>query len=122
MPKRILVVEDEVDCAQLFRFLLEPEGYAVQVAFTLAEAHQALAQGPPPALVLLDLVLPDGDGLSLCPVIRRRWPSLPVFVVSARGDAATRQAVLAAGCTAFLAKPFDPDAVLAQVRAQIGQP
>lgn len=115
MPQCILVVEDDLDCTQVFTVLLEAEGYDVRVASSLRDAYQSLARCTPPALILLDVVLPDGDGLNLCPPVRRRWPHLPVIVVSARADPRTRRAALASGCTEFLSKPFDPDEILARI-------
>lgn len=122
MSLLILVVEDDPDVAALLAMVLEHGGYTVRLASTLAEAHRALADSSPPALVLLDVVLPDGDGLTLCPAIHRRWPHLPVLVVTARPDPATRAAAAAAGCPDVIPKPFDPDELLVQVQASIGPP
>lgn len=122
MPQCVLVVEDDRDTATLLSILLRSEGYALRLAETLADAHQSLAADPPPALVLLDVVLPDGDGLSLCPIIRQRWPHLPIVVVTAAPDPRTRASAATAGCPELLAKPFDPDVLVARVRELIGPP
>jgi DNA-binding response OmpR family regulator len=121
MPQRVLVVEDDPDTAVLLSVLLRAEGYDVRIVTTLAEARAAVA-ATAPALVVLDLVLPDGDGLALCPDLLRRQPHVPVLVVTARVAAETRAAALAAGCTAFIAKPFDLDEIVAQIRGSIGPP
>lgn len=122
MPLLVLVVEDDPDVAALLRMILEHTGYAVQSAATVAEAQRVLRERPPPALVLLDLVLPDGDGLEVCETIRRHWPLLPVLVVTARADPAVHGQAAAAGCSEVILKPFDPDALLSRVQARIGIP
>ncbi len=115
MAARILVVEDEPDIATILTLMLESAGYEVSVAETIGGAHHALAVCPPPALTLLDVVLPDGNGLDLCAVLHRRWPGHPILVLTARPDPATASAAAAAGCPEVIAKPFDPDAVLGRV-------
>ncbi|HEX7126086.1 MAG TPA: response regulator [Thermodesulfobacteriota bacterium] len=121
MPQRVLVVEDDPDTAALLSLLIGTEGYEVHVVATLRDARAAFA-GLAPALVVLDVVLPDGDGLTLCSDLRGRRPRVPVVVVTARVDAATRAASLAAGCAAFIAKPFELDEIVAEIHAAIGPP
>lgn len=118
----VFIIEDDDDIATLLSMLFGSEGYAVRWAATLAEAREILASGLAPTVVLLDVVLPDGDGITLCPVIRQRYPDVPILVVTARPDARTRAAAQTAGCPDVLAKPFDPDALLATVKALIGSP
>lgn len=122
MPQRVLVVEDDPDTAMVLDLSLRGEGYAVRLVASRLAAYRTLAAEPPPDLVLLDVALPDGDGLSLCPVIRQRWPALPILVVTARADALTRTVALSAGCTDVITKPFDPDLLLARVGSVIGPP
>jgi DNA-binding response OmpR family regulator len=113
MTRRILVVEDEPDIATIFRMLLGSAGHAVAHAPELAAARELLEQGPTPDLVILDVLLPDGDGIDLCREIRGRGPSPPVLVITADESASERAA--AAGADLVLVKPFDPDDLEARV-------
>ena len=81
---RVLVVDDEPEIVRGLRIVLRDAGYAVEAASTKAEALASVATRPPEALVL-DLVLPDGDGVGVCKEIRR-WSRLPILVLSAVGD------------------------------------
>lgn len=112
---RILVVEDNLGSAELLAKLLEGEGYRVALAATLAEGLQKIRSAD---LTLLDLVLPDGNALDLCRLVRAT-PELarhPIILLSARGTAADRARGLRAGADDYLAKPFDADELLARVR------
>ena len=85
-------------------------------ARSLAAARAALPLAPWHA-VLLDLHLPDGEGLSLIPAIRHRAPALPIIVLTARDQVSDRIRGLDAGADDYLVKPFDPDELLARLRA-----
>ncbi len=121
MGTRILVVEDEPDIATILTLMLETAGYEVAVAQTLGGARHVLAGSSPPALTLLDLVLPDGNGLDLCDALHRRWPEHPILVLTALADPGTARAATAAGCPEVILKPFDPDTLLACVAEQLRQ-
>lgn len=113
--RRVLVVEDDSAVARLLVELLSAAGYAVRTAATLAVAHAFLREWTPD-LVLLDLVLPDGNGLQLC--ARAGHGGLPpVVVCSARATPATRVQALRLGADDVIAKPFDADELLARVHA-----
>jgi DNA-binding response OmpR family regulator len=114
--RRLLCVEDDPDIATVVRLCFDPLDYEVEWVATLAAARQRLVQRPPDA-VLLDLGLPDGDGLALCGEIKADRPALPVVVITARGGPAVRREALACGADGFLPKPFDPQAL----EAEIGQ-
>jgi two-component system repressor protein LuxO len=105
VPPALLLVEDTRSLAALYREYLRDEGFAIRHAPTLAEARAILADGPPDA-VLLDLRLPDGDGLSLLAEIRARPNPPPVVVMTAHGSVATAVDAMRAGASDFLAKPF----------------
>ena len=113
MEKRILVVEDEPDIAAVLRMLLTAVGYVVLLACDLATARAALAAPPPPDLVILDIVLPDGNGLDLCRELKATRPSLPVLVLTARAQEQAEAA--AAGADLVLTKPFELEALEAAV-------
>jgi DNA-binding response OmpR family regulator len=113
MRHRILVVEDHPDIAGLLRLMFPPPRFVVLTAGTLLDARTLLARLNPPHLVLLDLILPDGDGLDLCREIRAKHPRLPILVLTARVESGAAEEALAAGATRVMEKPFDPEAVQA---------
>lgn len=116
LPVRVLLVEDDAALAAAMCAYLEDKGFAVDRAESLAAARAALPLAPWHA-VLLDLHLPDGEGLSLIPAIRHRAPALPIIVLTARDQVSDRIRGLDAGADDYLVKPFDPDELLARLRA-----
>ena len=108
-PRRALVVEDDSAIAYLLRFLLERHGWQVSVAGDGLQAMQAIEQGEPPQLVLLDAMLPVHDGLTLLARLRAlpQWQAVPVVMLTAKGDEKFVEKAMAAGATDFVAKPFD---------------
>jgi len=114
---RIIVVEDEAKVASFIRQGLEEEGYAVEVAHDGACAIDLIAGGPPSDLVVLDLMLPRLDGLSVLKAARNRAVPTPILVVTARGGVADKVKGLDLGADDYLTKPFSFDEFLARVRA-----
>src|SRR5213082_2594998 len=112
---RVLVVDDEPEIVRGLRIVLRGAGYAVEAASTKAEALNSVATRPPEALVL-DLVLPDGDGVAVCKEIRR-WSRLPILVLSAVGDEREKVRALDAGADDYVTKPFSTEELLARLRA-----
>jgi len=113
--KHLLLVEDDQRLVALVRRYLEAAGYAVTVATGVAEARRHL-QKHDFDLAILDLMLPDGEGLDLCRELRARY-ELPTVVVSARGDGADRMLALESGADMYLPKPFEMEELVARVRA-----
>jgi DNA-binding NtrC family response regulator len=112
----ILVVDDEATIADGLRLTLESEGYAVCTAASVREALAAFAQCAPQAAIV-DLMLPDGDGLTLTRELRGRDAGLQVIVITAYGSVRkAMEATKGAGAFHVLEKPFDPDELLALVR------
>jgi two-component system KDP operon response regulator KdpE len=112
---RVLVVDDEPEIVRGLSIILRGAGYAVEAAATKAEALAAASTRPPEALVL-DLVLPDGDGVAVCKEVRR-WSRLPILVLSAVGDERQKVRALDAGADDYVTKPFDTEELLARLRA-----
>ncbi|MGI8423071.1 MAG: response regulator transcription factor [Chloroflexota bacterium] len=112
---RILLVEDDPSLALALREILEGEGYAVSQSGSAAEAR-AVLDSTPPDLVILDLLLPDADGLVFCADIKAR-SKMPVVICS--GTSRKRDSVLALklGADDFIAKPFDVDVLISRVGA-----
>jgi DNA-binding response OmpR family regulator len=113
--EKVLVIEDERDISQLVQASLERESYQVQVAAS-GQAGLQQMESFLPDLLILDLGLPDTDGLTLCRELRRH-NSLPILMVSARGDDIDRIIGLEVGADDYLAKPFNPKELVARVRA-----
>jgi two-component system KDP operon response regulator KdpE len=112
---RVLVVDDERHIVRALKIILRSAGYAVESAETKADALASLAAHPPDALVL-DLVLPDGQGVEICEDVRR-WSRLPILVLSAVGDEREKVRALDAGADDYVTKPFGTDELLARLRA-----
>jgi two-component system OmpR family response regulator len=113
---RVLVVEDEVKMAGLLKRGLEEEGYSVEVAGTAEDAIWAGTEGQYDA-ILLDVMLPDGDGFAVCRELRERGRWSPVIMLTARDDVRDRVAGLDAGADDYLVKPFSFAELLARLRA-----
>ncbi len=118
MLMRVLVVEDEPAIADFLRRGLSAEGYAVDVAFDGAEGERR-ALNDPVDLVVLDVMLPERDGMDVLAEIRRRRPGLPVILLTAREEIGDRVAGLDAGATDYVTKPFAFDELAARVRAHL---
>ena len=117
MSLRVLVVEDDREIRSLIQASLAVEGFEVQTAVSVSEA-KALLQHSPPDVVVLDLGLPDGDGIELVQEVRRRH-SLPILVVSARHQESQKIALLDAGADDYLTKPFSVGELLARIRVAL---
>lgn len=113
---KVLLVEDEFEFADTVRGALERERFIVDHVDRLTLAREAIASGSY-ELVLLDRTLPDGDGLSLVPVLRAENPGLPIIVLSARGEVLDRVAGLDEGADDYLVKPFALEEMFARIRA-----
>lgn len=118
---RILLVEDEDHLAKALTTALGRHDIVVDHAGSLEIAEEAARSGVHDA-VLLDRKLPDGDGLSLIPVLRRGHPGLPIIVLSALGTPDHRVAGLDNGADDYLAKPFLVDELMARLRAVMRRP
>ncbi|MGE3174272.1 MAG: response regulator [Planctomycetota bacterium] len=114
---RILLVDDEVPIRRFLRSALRPRGYEVAEAGTLEEAR-LLCTARPPEVILLDLALPDGDGVDLVRELRG-WTDVPIVVLSARGQEEDKVAALDAGADDYLTKPFGVPELLARLRVAL---
>ena len=115
MTDRILLIEDDARLAEMVRDYLGRAGFRVERAGTGAAglAHQA---GDTFDAIILDLMLPDMDGLDVCRTIRSR-ADIPILMLTARGDAMDRVIGLELGADDYLPKPFEPRELLARLRA-----
>src|SRR4030095_10401497 len=120
MSKRALIIEDDADIAETVRYNLESEGFSTRVALT-GEEGLALALDPkdPPALIILDLMLPGMNGMDMCRRLRRESQTkrVPILMLTDKAAEADRIAGLDVGADDYIAKPFSVRELLARVRA-----
>ncbi|MCC6783944.1 MAG: response regulator [Planctomycetes bacterium] len=114
---RILVVEDDGSIRRFLRATLPLHGYVAEEAATMQQAMVAVTSHPPD-VVLLDLGLPDGDGIEFIRTVRG-WSSVPILVLSAREQERDKVAALDAGADDYLTKPFGVDELLARIRVAL---
>ena len=115
MSLTILIVEDETRLASLLADYCRHEGHTPLVAGTLGEARQQWHRAD---VLLLDLMLPDGNGMDLCREVRASSP-LPILIISARVDELDRLLGLELGADDYICKPFSPREVMARIRAVV---
>ncbi|MGJ5034939.1 MULTISPECIES: response regulator transcription factor [unclassified Bradyrhizobium] len=116
-PIKVLVIDDEPPIRKLLRMGLTTQGYEILEASNGRIALELLGQEP--ALIILDLGLPDVDGLELLRTIRGRNEAVPVVVLSSRGDEAGKVQALDLGADDYITKPFGMDELLARLRAAL---
>lgn len=114
-PLRVLVVDDEVNIAELLQMALRYEGWDVTTAHTGRGAVNAARETAPDAIVL-DMMLPDFDGLEVLRKVRTRSPDVPVLFLTARDAVEDRVAGLTAGGDDYVTKPFSLEEVVARLR------
>jgi DNA-binding response OmpR family regulator len=126
MPSRLLLIDDDARLSAMVGDYLRAAGFEVEVAGTLAAGRSRLAafgtstpQDPGYDALVLDLMLPDGDGLDLCRELRAepRTRHLPLLMLTARGEPMDRIVGLELGADDYLPKPFEPRELLARVKA-----
>src|SRR5260370_11539440 len=117
MKSKILVVDDEPDALQLVEFNLKAAGYEVVTATDGAEALQA-ARAVAPNLIVLDLMLPEVDGLEVCKILRRdqRASAIPILMLTAKAAEIDRVLGLELGADDYVTKPFSPRELVLRVK------
>jgi len=120
IKKSVLVVEDEEDIRELVSYHLLKEGYQV-AGVASGEEALATAEARPPDLILLDLMLPGVDGLTVCQRLRNnpRTESVPIVMLTAKGEESDIVGGLNLGANDYVTKPFSPKVLLARVRAAL---
>ena len=118
MAPLILIVEDDAALVELLRYNLARAGFAVDAAADGAEALLKVRERPP-ALIVLDWMLPEVSGIEVCRHLRRDAPTraIPILMLTAKGEVVDRVRGLEAGADDYLAKPFSPAELVARVRA-----
>jgi DNA-binding response OmpR family regulator len=120
MAKRVLVVDDEPNIVMSLRFLMEREGFQVEVASTGQAAVAALDRAPAD-LVLLDIMIPELDGFEVCQCIRSNpaWRDTKVVMLTAKGRDVERDKGLALGADDYVTKPFSTRDLVAKVKRML---
>jgi DNA-binding response OmpR family regulator len=115
---RVLVVEDDRDISELVERYLQKAGFATELTSSGRDALKVLAERPPDVLIL-DLMLPQVDGLEVCRVARSnaRTAAMPIIMLTARAEESERIVGLEIGADDYIAKPFSPNELVARVRA-----
>jgi two-component system KDP operon response regulator KdpE len=113
----VLVCDDELQILRALRVILRDGGFEVTTAATAQEALDRAAVGPVDAAII-DLVLPDGDGIEVCRSIRE-WSDMPIIVLSAVGEEEQKVRALEAGADDYVTKPFGPNELVARLRAAL---
>lgn len=116
-PASVLLIEDDTQIRRFLRATLDAEGYRLWEATSVSDGTSQAASRLPD-LILLDLGLPDGDGLDVIRQVRG-WSRLPIVVISARGQEKDKIAALDAGADDFVSKPFAVGELLARIRAAL---
>ena len=119
-PSKVLVVDDDPEIVTFLSTLLELEGIESSVATSAAAALEQVQQTRPD-LVLLDIAMPDRDGIDLCKELKSdpRTAEVPVFVVSARPGKDVVERALAAGAEEFIRKPFENAELISRIRVRL---
>jgi two-component system, OmpR family, KDP operon response regulator KdpE len=115
--RRILVCDDELQILRALKVVLREAGFEVEATATAREALDAAAVRPPDAAII-DLMLPDGNGVEVCRELRS-WSELPILVLSAIGDEDQKVEALEAGADDYVTKPFGPRELVARLNAAL---
>lgn len=118
VQKKVLIVEDDEHIAYLLEYILQREGFVTVCAADGRQAERIIESESPPALVVLDYMLPYRSGLELITMIRARqeWKDVPVMMLTAKSQEEDIVACLDAGVSDYVVKPFQPNEILARLR------
>lgn len=119
----LLLVEDDDDAAFLVDYLLRREGHAVERAADGRQAAERVRSGPPPALVILDIMLPYHDGYEILAMIRAQpgWSRVPVLTLSAKSLEKDIVRALQGGASDHVVKPFQPRELIARIQGLLAR-
>lgn len=118
--KRLLIVDDEKDLAEMVRFRLEANGYEILLAYDGQQALE-IARKEKPDLIILDLMLPMMDGYKVCGLLKKdmRYANIPIIIFTAKAQADDLKLGEEVGADAYLAKPFEPGVLLGKIKELI---
>ncbi len=116
MSNKILAVDDDKDILKVLKANLELHDYEVDTADSWSAAQEILA-GTKPDLVILDVMLPDGDGMEICRELRNNMPEVPVIMLTAKDKVSDKVFGLESGADDYVVKPFETIELLARIKA-----
>ncbi len=116
MKNRILAVDDDRDILKVLKANLELHGYETDTADNWAQARELISANPPD-LILLDVMLPDGDGMEICRSLRKEHVQIPVIMLTAKDKLSDKVIGLESGADDYVVKPFETLELLARIRA-----
>ena len=121
-PKKILLVDDEVDLVETLRFPLEMEGYHVLVSYNGEDALNQ-ARKETPDLILLDLMLPKLDGYKVCRLLKfdERYKHIPILMLTAKTQEKDKVLGLETGADEYITKPFEMDYLMEKVKEYLSK-
>ena len=114
--KRIIAIDDDKDILKVLKANLELHDYKVDTADTWSRAKEMI-QAEQPDLILLDIMLPDGDGMEICRELRKDIPQIPIIMLTARDKVVDKVIGLESGADDYVVKPFDTLELLARIKA-----
>jgi DNA-binding response OmpR family regulator len=121
-PKKILLVDDEVDLVKTISFSLEAEGYKVLVSYNGEDAlNQARKENPD--LILLDIMLPKLDGYKVCRLLKfdERYKHIPILMLTAKTQEKDKMLGVETGANEYITKPFDMDQLMEKMKAYLNK-
>jgi two-component system alkaline phosphatase synthesis response regulator PhoP len=121
-PREAVVVEDDEDIGRLLKFIVEREGFAVTLCTDGRAAGERIKGPVPPALVILDVMLPYASGFELLEAIRKTpsWAKVPVLMLTAKSRETDVVRGLEGGANDYMTKPFQPAELKARIRRLVG--
>lgn len=119
-PKKVLIVDDEVDLVETIRFPLEMEGYTVLVSYNGEEALNK-ARKENPDLIILDIMLPKLDGYKVCRLLKfdERYKNIPIIMLTAKAQEKDKIIGTKTGADEYITKPFELEELLEKVRSYL---
>lgn len=116
MQSLILVVDDDIDILSVLKANLELHGFSVKTAQNWTAAEKELRDSIPD-LIVLDIMLPDGNGIEICQSLRERFPDLPIMMLTARDKVSDKVMGLESGADDYIVKPFETLELIARIKA-----
>jgi CheY-like chemotaxis protein len=116
VSKKILIVDDMTSVRMLVRMLLQGEQYQIDEAVNGKDALEKIGSGVPPDLVIMDVMMPEMNGIDCCREVHQRYPALPVVMLTTKGEESYVEMAKEAGASAYLTKPVRRIELLVKIK------